>query len=426
MSRTVDSAFSPQLRERLLSEIRNYLPAFLSGSASERHDPAGDVRELLNLEPGDLEQVVSVHRCLDERVLELGRALGQGLRYPIGSSDRRREVRQSVRGPVDWSATVAGRSLEGGNPSLFVTRGAARVFDTPEARALVWLLDRLRDSAKLALQELRNVGPVDAEGPLPTAWAEKIQALSQQVRAARQVEWLRGVEPQAPTAATLRRLRAYRGGGFYAERVAPALRAVLDLDSPSDRVLAEILSRRYFEPAENWVIFEVHVALSLARAFAIASGHPRKTRLLIGSDRASFARYGFDDGSEVALIRQGWPPHSGSSFREAVCARHGLGTQPRRPDIFIVRSGPRPDAAVLELKASFNRSTLVGGLSQILAYMAERPSAWSGPPAGWLVAPDPTRFAAHAAVAGEPLWMVGADSVAAAAVERFAPAAGPS
>jgi hypothetical protein len=186
VSKVVDTDFPPRVRARLLSDIRSYLPAFLHRGASEQHDPAGDVRELLNLEAGDLQRVVAVHQSLDEAVLAFGEALQQGLRQPIASSIRPPEVSQSVRGPVDWSATVSRRALEAGNPALFVVRSAQRIFDTPENRALVWLLDRVQASTRVALRE------VSAEASEPpngngSGWAAQIQGLSNQVYAARRV-----------------------------------------------------------------------------------------------------------------------------------------------------------------------------------------------------------------------------------------------
>lgn len=421
MSKVVDTDFPPQVRARLLGEIRSYLPAFLHRSASEQHDPAGDVRELLNLEAGDLQRVVAVHQSLDETVLAFGEALQQGLRQPIASSIRPPEVSQGVRGPVDWSATVSRRALEAGNPSLFVVRSAQRIFDTPENRALVWLLDRLQASTRVALREVSAEPSEPPESGNGSGWAAQIQRLSNQVYAARRVKWLQGIGPEMPTPATIKRLRASRSS-FYARRVAPAVQAVVRLGNPSSDVLAEVLSRRYFEPAYTWLIFEVHVALSLARAFAKASGRPRKTRLLVGS-REAYARYAYDDGSEVVLIYQEWPPGSGLSLRGETSKRHDLKLTKSRPDLFIVRSGPDPDAAILELKATYSPGYLGSGLSQLLGYLAERPGIWRRQPSGWLVAPASDAFADRLAGKGEPLWIVSAERVAEAAIERFVPAA---
>lgn len=422
MSEVVDSDLPPQVRAGLLAEIRDYLPAFLHRGASEQHDPVGDVKGLLNLEEGDLARVTAVHLCLDEAVLAFGAELRHGLRQPITASVRPPQVSQSVRGPVDWAATVSRRSLEAGNQSLFVVRSAQRVFDTPENRALAWLLEQLRVSTAVALRELPGEGaPEPQAGPGTAGWADRIRTLARQVQAARRVRWLQGVSPEAPTAATIARLRAARSS-FYANVVAAAVRVPLRLASPSEEVLIDVLRQRYFEPARTWLIFEVCVALRLAQALGRASGRPRRARLLVGGgSREPFARYAYEDGSEVALIYQGWPPGAGRSRRRETSERHGLRPTASRPDIFIVRSGPDPDAAILELKATHSSGYLGSGLSQLLGYLGERTESWRKRPAGWLVAPASEAFADRPPEDGEDLWIVSADRVADAAVERFAP-----
>lgn len=420
MSQVVDTDFPQEVRAQMLAAIRAHLPAFLHRGASEQADPAGDVRELLNLEAGDLRRVVAVHQSLDEEVLAFGEGLERGMRHPLASSIRPPEVSQGVRGPVDWSATVSRRALEAGNPSLYVVRPARRVFDTPENRALVWLLDSLQASTRVALPEVSAVGAEPPRSGSAQGWADRIRRLASQIHGARRVGWLQAVRGEMPTPGTIKRLRASRSS-FYARTVAPAAQAVMRLHDPPSDVLAEVLSRRYFEPAPDWLVFEVYVALSLARAFAEASGGPRKTRLLVGSQSA-FARYAYEDGSEVTLTYQRWPLGGDRSLRRETGDRHSLKPSESRPDMFIVRSGPDPDAVILELKATYSSGYLGSGLSQLLGYLAERPEIWRHQPSGWLVAPASDAFVDRLAERGEPLWIVSADRVAEAAIERFVPA----
>lgn len=422
MSAAVDSKLPPEFRARLLAEIRTYLPAFLHGGASERRDPVGDVSELLNLQAGQLRKVVAVHSCLDERVLALGEALAAGMREPVTSSERPPESSQCVRGSVDWGATVAQRSREGGDASRFVIRSAQRVFDTPANRALAWVLQCLHESARTGLGEAVGAAaamPADEE---ISKWPLRIKRLAVAVERARGTSWLRDVRPEMPDVGTIQRLRA-AGNRFYSVVVADAARVLLELADPSEQVLVEMLCRRYFEPAQTSLLYEVWVALRLARAFEAASGRPRKARLLVRAGECGpYARFDFDDGSEVSLTYQGWPAGLEESRLERAAARHGFSVG-LQPDIFIVRSGPEPDIAVLELKASVESSTLAKGLKQLYAYLGDRPLAWKRRPAGWLVAPASSLFSDRAAGDEDDLWMLSAEQVVEAAVGRFAPAA---
>jgi hypothetical protein len=424
VSSAVDAKFSAAERERLLAEVREHLPAFLRRDATEQHDPVGDVRQLLNLERDDLAQVTAVHQCLDPAALEFGAALQEGLRRPATSSIRPAEVGQSVCGPIDWAGTTARRAQEGGDPSVFVVRGARRVFDTAENRALVWLLERLTAAVDAAVtwNSRDEIGTGTKKPPADPTWSQRIDGLRRELAEGRRTSWLRAIPPTAPTAATLRSLRAARSA-FYAERVAPALESVLQLANPSAEVLTDVLARRYFRPEQTWRLFEIAVALRLARAFAARSPRPRRTRLLVGEGRASFARYAFDDGAEVTLTYQAWPALDRPSMRRRLGKRHGLQWREGVPDIIVVRSGPDPDAVVLELKASHNPDYLREGVDELLVYLADHPGFWARKPSGWLVAPASAAFEDGEADPDLPLWVVSADRVAAAAANRFASSA---
>lgn len=423
MSEAIDVEFSAEEYERLLAEVKRHLPAFLHRGASEQHDPVGDVRALLNLETRDLDRVLAVHQCLDPAVLAFGEELRDGLRRPLTSTTRPPQISQSVRGPVDWGATASRRALEAGNDSLFVVRSAQRIFDVEENRAVAWLLDRLEAATAAVLPPSRSAAGVTQVSVEPAGWWERIELLRQQLQVARKVQWLRRVAPKPPTPQTLKRLRSARQA-FYARTVLAAAESVLRLEAPDEQALTEVLAERYFKPKEAWRLFELAVALRLARALGEVSPRPRKSRLLVGVGKAPFARYGFEDGGEVALIYQGWPDDGSASKRKEAGGWHGLRSSPSRPDIFIVRSGPVVDAAVLELKATFSSGYLGEGLQQLLGYLAERPDLWHGWPAGWLVAPASTVFKDRVAEGGSSLWMVSADRVAAAAVVRFVAPAG--
>lgn len=413
----VDTRFTEDERQTLLDEVREYLPAFLSAAATQQYDPLGDVRELLRLEEKDLRRVVAVHLCLTDPVRAFFGALAEGLRHPIASSTRPPVVSQTVRGPVDWGATTRTRALAAHNRSLFVVRPAQRIFDIPENRALVWLLRAL----DTYLRRTRIGAAAADQDEEEVKWTEQLAAYRRRLLLIRRHPWLRDIEPERPTAATLRRLRASRAG-FYARHIHDAALVVTRFgERPSENDLTELLCQRYFRPKEDWRLFEIVVALRLARAFAVRSPEKRRARLLLGTGGAAYARYVLADGDEVRLHYQSWPPSTGDSLHARTRANHQLKARGSRPDIFIARQGAAPDAAVLELKATSRSSYLGSALYQLLGYLKEWPDAWTRQPSGWLVAPASPAYTAAAPGDAE-VWIVSADEVADAAVERFAPA----
>lgn len=408
MSATVDTAFTPAERAALLADLRALLAAFLSPSAAEREDPLGDVSALLDLEPADLERVTCVHVLLQPTIQRLLADLDHDLRRPQTSSVRPRETAHAIRGPVDWPATHALRAAGGSNRTAYVVRPARRAFDTPENRALAWLLAQLEEAAAAALGRHTT-----ADG-----WLGRVRVAQATLWQARRVRWLRSVPPARPDAAVLARLAVARSR-FY-RRVGRAARMVQRWrEQPSGQDLVALLCERWFEPARDAELFEVAVALRVATAFAAVSPGPRRMRLLVGgkTPAAAFARYDLPDGDTISLWYQHWPPRSGASAHTDALERHGMHARPTRPDLIVERTGTQRDAVVIELKASRSRSYLARGLSQLLGYLQERPQMFAQRPAGWLVAPDGGPFAP-----AEPdglLWMLNADAVADAAVARF-------
>jgi hypothetical protein len=406
-------------RQALLHEVRSYLPAFLRRGATEQPDPAGDVRELLHLEKEDLEQVVAVHQCLAPAVLRFGETVEAGLQKPASQQTFAVENSQAIRGPIDWVATGKERARVPGEVARYAVRQpSSSTYDTAENRTLVWLLDRLDELVDKAVFWSSRKSDGAAEGT-ELGWSQKIEELRRQLAAARQVPWVSGLVAQYPTPWVLRSLHAARDS-FYAEVLPAAIDSVMRLNQPSDTALTAVLSERYFQPEDDGTLFQVAVALRLAKAFEALCPNPRRTRLLMGDGRSSFARFAFDDGSEVSLAYQAWPGDQ-ETMRLSFKRRHQIGDRQRSsiPDLIILRQGSTEDAVILELKASTKAKTLLGGLQELLAYLADRPDLWGAQPAGWLVAPASGAFEDAAADSSFPIWILGAAAVATAATDRF-------
>ncbi|HEY6730785.1 MAG TPA: hypothetical protein VI039_07155 [Solirubrobacterales bacterium] len=411
-------SLSDRERQALRREVRAYLPAFLQRGAAEQPDPAGDVRELLRLEQEDLEQVVAVHQCLAPAVLQFGAAVEAGLRRPASQQSLGVESSQAIRGPIDWVVTAKERARVPGEVARYAVRQpSSSTYDTTENRAVAWLLGRLAELVDRAVFWMARK-PAAAD-PAELGWSEKIERLGEQVAAARQVPWISGLAPEYPTSWVLRSLRASRDG-FYARDLPAAIDSVMRLSEPSAAALTAVLSERYFQPEDDGTLFQVAVALRLAKAFEALSPDLRRTRLLMGDGRSSFARFAFDDGSEVSLAYQAWPDGR-ETMRRSFVKRHGIGKSPKRsiPDLIVLRRGSTEDAVILELKASSNAEYLRGGLQELLAYLADRPDLWGAQPAGWLVAPASEAFEDAGADSSFPIWILDADGVARAATDRF-------
>ncbi|HYI98452.1 MAG TPA: hypothetical protein VEX36_02070 [Thermoleophilaceae bacterium] len=413
----VDTHLEETERERLLDEVRNHLPAFLSAATTEQPNPAGDVRDLLNLEQRDLERVVAVHVCLAEPIRAFCAALPAQLRRPTSESAHLPETTQAVRSAIAWGATIAARARGASDQSRFVTRPAERNFDSPGNRALAWLIDELDKQLRRAAPPASAV----SEEAEPINWKAELSRRRAELHAARTRPWLRGVPAERPDGRGLMRLRHARST-FYARVVPDAIEALYRYaKDPTADDLVDLLCQRFFSPDRSWRLFEIVVALRLARAFADRSADGVRLRLLTNSrSRGPYATYRLEDGAEIRLYYQRWPDDMGRSLRDELKRHQGLSAGTPKPDIVVERTGDSGDAIVIEMKASHRPSYLGQGISQLLGYLMERPDFWRGRPSGWLVAPRSEAFR-PVPVHDREVWLIDADDVATAAVQRLAP-----
>lgn len=402
----IDSSMDPALRAVMLSEVKALLPAFLSAASVERGGPVNAAVELLGLPESDLRRVLAAHAMLSTPVRELIAELPAGVRRPLTSSIRPRVAGRTVTSGIDWAATTRHRATSSPLGDIWVTRAANRIFDIPENQALAWILQALEERGTIA---------VPAIGEAPGAWGDEIRYMTGVVRRARRTAWLEGVPALWPGDEAYLRLKADRKG-FYRMRVANAaryLRKILLAPSPGDVVQA--LSDRFFEPRQDWKLFEIAVLMRITHALAEIGTRLSPTRLFIQGRSRPFACFRLSPAREMRLWYQTWPRTTRPSELDDAVRYYELTSGGNRPDIVIewVDDGVSTRAIVLELKASAAPGYLSSGLSQLLGYLRDRPRLLTGPASGWLVAPAGPGYTSKAPN-GRGLWVTSADDVAAA------------
>lgn len=404
----IDSSLAPGLRALLLSEIQELLPAFLSAASMEREGPVNAAVELLGLPESDLRRVLAVHMMLSPPVREFVTALPTGIRRPLTSSVRPRVASRTVTTGIDWVASTRHRATSSPLGDIWVTRPANRIFDVPENRALAWVLRVLAERAAMAVGQLG-----EAQGP----WVNEIRSMSATIRQARRTAWLEAVPATWPGDEAYFRLKADRMG-FYRLRVTDAARYLRQLlIAPTSADIGEALSQRYFEPKQDWKLFEIAVLLRISSALSAIGARANPTRLFHDNRMRPFAVYHLTSTRQIRVWYQAWPPATRPSELDDAIRHYGLPSGGTRPDIVveIVDDGISVRALLIELKASGSSSYLSSGLSQLLGYMRDRPALFTAPASGWLVAPASPTFASKPP-GGRALWVISADDVAAAVV----------
>lgn len=400
----IDSSMDASLRAVMLSEVQSLLPAFLSAASVEREGPLNAAVELLGLRESDLRRVLAVHVMLSAPVRELTAELPTAVRQPLTSSVRARVAGRTVTSGIDWAATARHHATSSPLGAIWVTRPASRIFDIPENRALAWVLRTLEERGTMA---------IPPTGDVPASWGDEIHATMGLVHRVRRTAWLEGVPAIWPGNDAYFRLSADRRG-FYRIRVANAARYLRHiLLTPTSEEIVQALSERYFEPRQDWKLFEIAILMRITRALTDIGAKLTPIRLFHDSGSGPFARFRINAAREVRLWYQSWPAATAPSELEDAARHYELASAGNRPDIVIelLFAGESRRALILELKASASSAYLSSGLSQLLAYLKDRPRLTSEPASGWLVAPASAGF-----VSKPPnrraLWITSADEVA--------------
>ncbi|WP_433600727.1 hypothetical protein ACQPXH_02500 [Nocardia sp. CA-135953] len=401
----IDRSMDRALRTVMLSEVQALLPGFISAASIERGGPINAASELLGLAEADLRRVLAVHVMLSAPVRTLVAELPTSIRRPLTASVRPRVAGRTVTSGIDWAATARHRATSSPLGDIWVTRPANRIFDIPENRALAWVLRAVEERGRIAVPPGRDA---------PGTWSEEIRTMTAVVHRARRTAWLEAIPSEWPGDEAYFRLRADRMG-FYSLRVTEAARYLRRiLLAPTAQDLTEVLSERYFEPRQDWKLFEIAVLMRMTRALRSIGSRLDTTRLFQDGKGRPFARFRLTHDREVRIWYQSWPPSTTPSELDDAVYYYELPSGGNRPDIVVevVDGGISTQAILLELKASGSGSYLSSGLSQLLSYLRDRPTLLSTPGSGWLVAPPGTSFVSKP-TAGRSLWVTTADDVAA-------------
>lgn len=406
----VDTSLDRDLRAIFLTEVRRYLPGYLSPASVERPGPLDAAIDLLGLPEASLRRVMAVHLILSPSVRLLMKELSNGMRRPLVSSARPRVAGRTITAGIDWAATVRHRATSSPLGGVWVTRPATKVFDIEENRALAWTLHVISERCAIALADTKNTG---------AEWFNEISGVAESIRRASQMSWLESVPAVWPGDDVFARLAAGRTD-FYKNRVSEAARYLRRMTgSPSPQDIVEALSEKYFEPTQDWKLFEIAVLMRVCRSLEGISQQETSLRPFNNSGGRAFASFRVSDSLQVKVWYQVWPPKMGTSELNSSTDYYSMARGSNRPDIVveIVRDRISVRAVVLELKASSSPSYLSSGFSQLLGYLRDRPALLSRPASGWLVAPVGDSYISRDPE-GRALWVVSSDDVG-PAVQRM-------
>ena len=330
-------------------------------------------------------QILTAHLSLAPETIKMLEVAPKIIeRLPSVATRRLAELDGEVSGDVDVGRTLE-RRLEVGDETLFVCRTVERQFESLHARVL-----------KTALQWCERFG---AASPYGTGALQ--QVMEQSAESARRVQSARrstrslklaGVRPlQSPSQAQLGRVERRFGMQPVVDYIRHVQR-VLEDNQPD--AVAKLFRDVVLAPAADDRLFELKVGFQLARSLEGRGWRVRTLQAFSGSDQpfAELER----EGDRLLIWDQRSPGRvpglpSGPSLYREVREANGFSAASLRPD-FIIHHPESERVLVVEVKltAADGRNQVRNGISDVLAYLRDRPDLFAGEstPHGAVVAWD--------------------------------------
>lgn len=265
----------------------------------------------------------------------------------------------------------------------------------------------------LQIAELCKLTTVGSDIKSQAPWEAEIHQIAGIVSKTRKTAWLQTIPATWPGPEVYRQLGADRMG-FYKNVVTAAARHLrLLLTNPPDEEIVRALGSRYFEPKQDWKLFEIALLMRISRQLESVGTRQTGQRLFHDGKKRPFIEVSLTATRAVRAWYQYWPPSTLPSELADAIKYYGLLSGGNRPDIVIeiLEHSTPVRIIILELKASSSSTYLSSGFLQLLGYLRDRPGLTSVPASGWLVAPLQPEFASKEP-GGRSLWLVSADAVA--------------
>lgn len=278
--------------------------------------------------------------------------------------------RGRVRGRIDWQKTIGSRATAGNDKNIFVYTHRAQIFDLPENRLFLFLIQQIYGKARnFASDDFANLTWY-AETENGGKWTNKIDMIAS--HASRilknpfisRIGILHEVTPKIIDVTSRCRQLHYK-------ELATVALAFVDVQNKPVAFLKKDLKGNILEPLNKDTIYEIAVLFKTMQAAKDTGWIEHKTSLIGGSKRtvALFKR----GSSELKIYYQKLPTDmaNNSQYGELMIA-YGLSEKLRRPDIVLEFSeGIKKKFMIVEVKRSKNRRYLVDGSYKLLGYLKD-------------------------------------------------------
>jgi hypothetical protein len=271
---------------------------------------------------------------------------------------------QRLRGPVEWSHTLALRNTTG-DPNLFVTAPTRRVYQTPENELLVHVLDAIVAAAQRSGWD--RITP--RQEP-----ARRVREHLAAAKRWQQNRMLSGIDHTVPAPRAVARVRSGRNAQRYAAVLAAYDKLTSLVERMDRQAVREAIEEAGLVTAEEPILFELLTTFRVIDALTSLGWTTAPLTLFHGHVHTTGHT---TDGRQIDLWYQTTPRAlvDVSHYRQVLTSHGFTGTRQLRPDITLEWTAPDGQQRwlLIECKLSQHgvRRAARQALADLLAYRAD-------------------------------------------------------
>jgi len=279
--------------------------------------------------------------------------------------------RNKIRGRIDWPGTYGARASTGGDRSLFMYVKRAQIFDLPENRLFLFVLQQIHNTAKNISSEDFSELTWYSETNIGGKWINRITLIASQTARFLRNPYIARISKLHEMSNKIIEQTKHARAPYYRDLAEAAEFFSFCQNSPV-AFLKENLKDNILEPLNRDTLYEIAVLFKVITT-ATDLGWKETRTGLIGSSAKTVCTLEEADGCTLRVFYQKLPEafKEHSRYGEFMTA-YGLSENLRRPDIILsFEEAGKQKYCIVEVKRSMRRSYLVDGAYKLLGYLKD-------------------------------------------------------
>lgn len=360
---------------RVHQDISNYastqLWRYVRKNAKE-NEAEETLLNLTNISGRELHMLANIRYLLSDEVRELIWNIAPKIisRLSKASVNETITERNQVKGRINWQKTLGTRAVSGNDKSLFVYSQRSQMFDLPENRLFLHLIEQINKMAKLFADDEYLSLTWYAEAEKNGKWTNKISVIAYRTEKMLKIPVISKIssvkELNHKFTVSARRCRAKE----YKRLAEIGEDYILVKQNPLDYLDRE-LNGNILEPLNKDTLYETAVLFKTMETASLCGWQEVKTSLIGGASN-SVCIYQ-KNLAEMKIYMQHMPDmFKESSLYGPLMVDYGLSNKLRRPDIILeISKDEQTWFLIIEVKRSKQRAYLADGTYKLFGYLKD-------------------------------------------------------